>query len=223
MTKKKNGKAGGKVVNFDQHEETDVVDGFVERKIDEPISGGSSSRIVIYTTPEGEIDWDKTKPEIKDRLVSVVTEDSQMLESLAAHPDFQDDGTGTAGVDGWAPTEAGVVLDVLAKLEGLAAGLIVPKLLGQRLEQSTAAQAFEITEEEHTRQDPLGAALMNQYLPINPEWKNLTLFLTAHSASVIRNVREAIKLQMVKDGDMEAEPVRKPTVVEGTIATPKVQ
>lgn len=181
--------------------EPEIVDGFVTRESDEPVSSSrSSSRLVIYTSAEGGVDWQKTNPEMKEKVISVITEDADMLETLAANPILQEEALESQG---WMPEDAGVVLDVLAKVEGMLASKLIPKLLGQRMEMSTATMAFNIDKEEHERQDPLGAALMNQFIPIDPRWKNITLFLAAHSACVMRNVREAITLQMQKDGDLK--------------------
>lgn len=188
--------------------EPEIVDGFVNRQVEESVSSGAR-RITIHVNPDGQIDWDKSKDGAADELLTAVTSDPTMLEKIADCPDLQDG----PGLESWMPEDAGLALDLLAKLEGFVAHKVMPKL-GQKLDLNIALAAFNLDEEEHKRQDPLAAKLMEQYIPINPEYKNLILFLTAHSAGVLRNVREAVKLQMQLDGEMPENPATAPANVE---------
>jgi hypothetical protein len=181
-------------------EQPEIVEGFVEREVEESTSSGAT-RITIHVNPDGQIDWDKSKDGAADALLSAVTSDPTMLEKIADCPDLQDD----AAPEGWQSDDAGLALDVLAKIEGFIAHKVMPKL-GQKLDLSVALAAFNLDEKEHERQDPLAAKLLEQYLPINPAYKNLIFFLTAHSTSVLRNCREACKMQMVIDGEMPPNP-----------------
>lgn len=188
-----------------QQDEPPVVEGFVERNIDEPESPSGKKRITIHTTDDGSIDWERSGD--ADELVDAVTADPTMLEKLAAHPDFQDgEETDSAKVT---DEEAGMVLDVLTMLEGVMFGQVSKKLLGMKVSKEVIGENFQLTEQDHKRQDPLAATGLNmlqEWLQLDPRWRWALFLGMAHGASLIRMGKNCILQQYEKDTETPANP-----------------
>lgn len=177
----------------------EIVEGFVERQSsdEQAPSFAGGDKVTIYTDGSGGVDWDRTNTDA-DQLVSVITSDPTLLEKLASHPDFADDSPSSASdPTAWQPDEAGFVLDLLDKVEGLLLSRISKSVLGMQITAQTANLCFSTTEEEHKIQDPRAAQALNDFLTIdNPKWRNVALLAAAHGSSFIRKMKEAINLQM---------------------------
>lgn len=183
-------------------ETPEVVEGFVERPVeDTPTVVG---RLTIYTNDQGQIDWDRTKVS-SEELVNLVANDPETLEKIAEHPDFQDDGSGGPALEdptAWKISEAGFVLDALAKIEGFLLARVSKPVLGMNVESKYAMMAFSLTEQDHQEQDPLAKALLDEYARIDPKYRIPGLLAIAQAKMIARNTKEACKLQMLADGKM---------------------
>lgn len=179
--------------------EPEISEGFVTRQAsdEQAPSFDSGGKVTLHLTNEGGVDWDRTKAD-SDKVIDVITKDATLLEKLASHPDFADGEGSTAATDptAWQPDEAGFVIDLLDKVEGLILSRVSKSVLGMTITANTANLAFSTTEEEHKIQDPRAAQALNDFLTIdNPKWRNVALLSAAHGASFLRKLKEAIKLQ----------------------------
>ena len=186
-------------------EEPPVVEGFVERNIDEPESPTGKKRITIHTTEDGSIDWERSGD--ADELVDAVTADPTMLEKLASHPDFQEGDSGDSAKI--TNEEAGMVLDVLTMLEGVVFGNVSKKLLGMKISKEVIGENFQLNEKDHERQDPLAATGLNmlqEWLQLDPRWRWALFLGMAHGASLIRMGKNCIITQYEKDESQPPNP-----------------
>lgn len=187
-------------------EEPEVIEGFVTRNVEEAQSSGAS-RITLHINDEGSIDWDKAKPGAADDLLTAVTNDPTMLEKIAACPDFQDDSS--TDVSHVTNAEAGLVLDVITSIEGLAFSGLSKKILGMKIDQSVISKNFHLTEEDHKRQDPLAAQGLNmlqEYLQLDPKWRWAMFLVMAHGAALGRNVKACVVEQYSKNEENPVNP-----------------
>lgn len=196
---------GKRKIKEDQQE---VVEGFVERNVETPAPIGAS-RITIHVQDDGTIDWDKSQPGTDDKLLSAVTNDPTMLEKIAACPDFQDN------VEEGKITneEAALVLDVLTQIEGMVFSSISKKFFGMKVEHSVISKNFKLTEEDHTRQDPLAAQGLQQLmdlLKLDPRYSWALFLAMAHSGSVARNVKASIVEQYHRQDTNPPNPATQP-------------
>ena len=199
----------------------EVVDGFVERQSsdEQAPTFDASGKVTLYVNSDGGVDWDKTRSGTDDKVIDVITKDATLLEKLAAHPDFADDSPSSASdPTAWQPDEAGFVLDLLDKVEGLIVSRLSKQVLGETITASTTNLAFVTTEDEHKVQDPRAAQALNDFLTIdNPKWRNIALLSAAHGASFVRKLKEAIRIQA------ENPVVEKPVKPNGHAGTTIIQ
>lgn len=179
-------------------EEPQIVNGFVDRNVEE-VQASGASRITINVNEEGSIDWEKAKPGAADELLTAITNDPTMLEKIAACPELQDDEDVLPKVTN---EEAGMVLDLITAAEGVVFSGISKKILGMKISSSVVNENFKLSESDHARQDPLaaqGLTMLQEYLQLDPKWRWLAFLGVAHAAALGRNVKNCIVAQYSKD------------------------
>lgn len=195
--------------------EPEVIEGFVERNIEEPTHSSGPSRITIHVDGDGQIDWDKSKSGTADELLTAVVNDPTMLEKIASSPDFQDSSESSVVTN----DEAGLVLDTLVMVESLIFSGISQKVLGLKIDKKTASEHFTLSEKDHERQDPpvaQGLQMLLESLKLDPRYKWAYIFLMAHVAFLTRAGKDCIMAQFDKQGDGVTPP-------NPAFATPEVK
>jgi hypothetical protein len=181
--------------------EPEIIEGIVERNIEEPISSsGGPSRITVHVNSDGQIDWDKSKSGAADELLAAVTNDPTMLEKIAASPDFQDSEEASTVT----PEEAGMVLDALTMVEGILFSSISKKMLGLQVDRKVVSEHFSLTEQDHKRQDPpaaQGLQMLMEAMQLDPRYKWAYILVMAHGAFLARASKDCIMAQYASQGD----------------------